>query len=109
MPPSANKLTFNVEGGGRALTRAYRKWLLDAGLLAKAQARGQGRVTGAYHLKIRAPKPAKARRDIDNICKPISDLLVKISIVPDDSNMQSICAEWVEGMAGDCEITVIEA
>jgi crossover junction endodeoxyribonuclease RusA len=75
------------------LSPRYERWLNDAGFLAKSQIRGT--VHGPYHLTIQAVRPDRKRRDLDNIIKPISDLLVKIGAVDDDCHCEMLSARWV--------------
>jgi Holliday junction resolvase RusA-like endonuclease len=71
----------------------YVTWLM----LAAVEARKQtfGRVDGPYHLSIQAARPDHRRRDIDNLIKPLSDLLVQIGVVRDDSDCEMVSARWV--------------
>ena len=59
-------------------------------------------------MEIMAVKPNGKRRDIDNIIKPISDLLVRMNIVSDDSEMVSVTARWVpaEKQGTPCKVFV---
>lgn len=100
LPPSANELWDRTPKGMR-LSEKYRSWLHKAGLLANAQRRGQ-HVNGPYSLSIQAVRPDARRRDIDNLIKATSDLLVKIGAVTDDSLCDLVSARWVtsgEGIA----------
>lgn len=72
----------------------YFAWLKEAGLVALSQ-RPVGRFHGAYTLQIQAARPDKRRRDIDNLIKPISDLLQAVGIVRDDTDCEMVSARWV--------------
>lgn len=91
-PPSANRLWIRAKRGMRK-SDAYCAWLNEAGWFAKSQR--PGKVLGAYKLSIHAPRPDKRARDIDNIIKPISDLLQAIGVVENDSYCEMVCARWV--------------
>lgn len=71
----------------------YVAWLREAGWEAKLQARG-GMIVGEYDLTVKAVRPDKRKRDLDNLLKPISDLIVGAGLVEDDSLCRRIVAEW---------------
>lgn len=71
----------------------YEQWRLEAGLVAMAQRAGN--VAGKYKLFIQAVRPDKRRRDIDNLIKPINDLMVTIGAVSDDGECEMVTARWV--------------
>lgn len=75
------------------LAPRYERWLNDAGFIAKAQSKGT--VHGPYHLSINAVRPDRKKRDLDNIIKPISDLLVKMGMVDDDCHCEMLSARWI--------------
>jgi crossover junction endodeoxyribonuclease RusA len=91
-PPSANHLWRSAKG--RVFkSRAYVDWLLEAGLQAKSQRAGS--IKGPYKLSVTAARPDKRKRDIDNLLKPISDLLKSIGAIEDDYLCEMISARWV--------------
>jgi len=52
-------------------------------------------------MTIRAVRPDKRRRDLANLEKAISDLLVDHKVIEDDSLIESLSMEWVSSdMAG---------
>jgi len=104
-PPTANRIWIRAYKGMR-LSGRYRSWLEEAGYIAIAQR--AGKITGPYKLFIEATKPDRKKRDLDNIIKPISDLLVKIGTVHDDSLCQFISAMWIPNGDG-VRVTITEA
>jgi len=82
VPPSANNLFVNVPGRGRAKSPEYRKWINEAGWLAKTAVVGKGTVEPPYIVAYEVPRDR--RRDIGNFEKAASDLLVKLRILTDD-------------------------
>jgi crossover junction endodeoxyribonuclease RusA len=92
MPPSANHLWVRARKGMRKSDR-YVAWLM----LAAYEARQQPfkRVCGPYKLSIAVSRPNKRRADIDNKIKPVSDLLMHIGAIEDDSNCEMVSARWV--------------
>lgn len=85
-PPSLNQAFRNAPGKGRILTAKYAAWAKAAGWEVQAQMVGRSRpvVSGAYGLVIEVGHHA-SRADLDNLIKPVSDLLVGLKITPDDS------------------------
>lgn len=92
-PPSANRIWRYT--GGRALKSAeYRSWI-EAMVWAVRMQR-EPCISGSYALHVSVVRPDKRRRDIDNLLKPISDVLVAAGVVEDDSLAQSITIEWAD-------------
>lgn len=92
LPPSANRL-WRSNRGRVHRSPEYLAWLEAAGWLLLSQK--PGGVSGNYKISINAVRPDKRRRDLGNLEKPISDLLVKHGVVDDDSLCEMICARWV--------------
>jgi crossover junction endodeoxyribonuclease RusA len=90
-PPTANNL-FGNGSKGRFRTAVYNGWIKAAGWSLNVQR--PGCIDGAYHLKITAERPDLRARDIDNLIKPLSDLLKKHGVIADDSKALSVFAEW---------------
>lgn len=73
----------------------YMGWLSKCELIIKSA--NIEPVKGKYKLWVRAVRPDKRRRDIDNIgSKAINDLLQKVGIVEDDCLCESVLSEWVK-------------
>jgi crossover junction endodeoxyribonuclease RusA len=96
-PPSANRLWVRAKRGMRRSDQ-YLKWLRDAGFVALA-ARPPS-IIGKYKLSVNATRPDKRKRDIDNLIKPINDLLEHIGVVADDSDCDVVTARWVTAGEG---------
>jgi crossover junction endodeoxyribonuclease RusA len=92
LPPSANRI-WRRSGTRIHKSTAYTKWLRDCGYIAKAQQ--LGKISGPYALTIQAVRPDRRRRDLDNAIKPLSDLLVSLGVVRDDSDAELISIRWV--------------
>jgi Holliday junction resolvase RusA-like endonuclease len=96
-PPSTNHLFANVPGKGRVRSKRYLGWLNAAGWdVAISRARlthGPVKVTLLVHR-------TNKRRDIDNTCKPLLDLLVKQGVLIDDSQVESLTVEWSDVVQG---------
>ena len=75
------------------LNPKYKTWQKEAAWTAINNKIGLG-AKEHYSLSIKAGRPDKRRRDIDNIIKPISDLLVAVQYVADDYLCNKVTAEW---------------
>jgi crossover junction endodeoxyribonuclease RusA len=91
-PPSANSLWVRAKKGMRR-SDSYMQWLTDAGWHVKSQKPGS--ILGPYKLSVQAARPDRRRRDLDNLLKPISDLLQSLGIIENDSDCEMITARWV--------------
>lgn len=111
-PPSANNLFINARRG-RAKSPRYREWegrALDA---IRTQLPVIHTIKGAYHLLIRMTAPDRRRRDLDNMTKAISDLLVTARVIADDCNAQVInlhrSADIIKGGAVEVIVSEVSA
>jgi crossover junction endodeoxyribonuclease RusA len=91
-PVSANDLWSRTKGG-MSKSDAYAAWLNDAGWHVKAQK--PGKISGPYKLSIQAVRPDKRKRDLDNLLKPINDLLQLVGVIENDSYCEMITARWL--------------
>ena len=104
VPPSVNGLYRNVQGRGRVKTKRYMEWINAAGwaLLESRPRKHNGAVS--VHVLIEEPKRA---RDIDNILKPLLDLLTTHRVISDDSS--KVVREITIGISPDvvgCHVTI---
>src|SRR5581483_2886249 len=94
-PPSQNHLWQRAKKGMRK-TERYQAWLEEAGWTAKAQLAPGTRIDRPYVLSVQALRPDKRRRDLDNFgFKAVSDLLVGLGVITDDSLCEMLSARWV--------------
>src|SRR3972149_3390704 len=91
-PPSANRL-WRRSGNHIHRSTKYTKWLSDAGYIALSQR--PGGINGPYRMTIQAVKPDNRRRDLDNLFKATSDLLVSVGVIDDDCECTMISAKWI--------------
>ncbi len=77
---------------GRRKSTKYLTWLRvsESELLPQKV----DKIKGSYQLELHVGKTT-TRADIDNLIKPISDLLVKMGITEDDAKMMRCSAEFV--------------
>lgn len=95
LPPSQNNMFINGRAGkGRFISPLYKAWKNEASMCAYLQ--NKARIEGPFAVQINAVRPDKRRRDIDNLIKPLVDLLVSQGFVTDDSEMQQVTATWVQ-------------
>ena len=90
-PPTANNLYRNVRKG-RVKTDHYNAWLAEA--LAVLRGQRFTYVPGSYRLALVVDAPDRRARDVDNLLKPVSDLLKKAGVISDDSKARKVSAEW---------------
>ena len=90
--PSINRL-WRIGKGRMFRSAEYQNWLAECTILIRQQRIKL--ITGKYQLLIRAVRPDKRRRDIDNLIKPISDLLQHTGIIEDDCLCETITCSWV--------------
>ena len=102
LAPSVNAL-WRVTGSRMYKTKVYKDWLEEAGWMVKQQTKQT--IEGEYVLHIRAQKNNK-RRDLDNILKATSDLLVNLHIVEDDSQCVALAAEWAKESSAPMIVTI---
>lgn len=96
-PTSTNRL-YRKTSTGVHRSPAYATWFRAAGNELNAQ--HPGKVSGPYELRISLGRPDRRRRDLDNIVKAISDLLVSHGVVSDDSEAIKITLEWSDAIFG---------
>lgn len=100
LPPSANRL-WRRSGRHIHKSSEYQAWLSDAGFLVRLRINDVATGSppqcqhGPYKLTLNATRPDKRRRDLDNLIKPIGDLITSIGLVEDDSKCEMISARWV--------------
>lgn len=91
-PPSINRLYRSIKGRS-ILSKVGRDYYRDVVPIAEATGIN---TRGPYVLIIRAHRPDKRRRDIGNLEKVTSDILVKAGVVEDDSYAQAILSSWAD-------------
>ncbi len=87
-PPTVNNY-YSVARGRKILSPKGRRYKKDATLIAKVQAAGEP-LEGEIALTIRVYPPDKRKRDIDNLLKPILDVLTNAGIYEDDSQVSDL-------------------
>lgn len=104
-PPSVNQLYSNASGIGRVKTKAYRSWENEAGL--RLNLARPAPIKGPFTIEIQAKRPNARRRDLGNLEKAVSDLLVKHGVIEDDSLMERLVMEWSEEVESGILVTLV--
>ncbi len=81
LPPSVNNL-FATVGNKRVKTKQYKAWLSDA-LTALVELKKPA--PGKYRIWVVVGGDVDQQRDLDNMLKPIGDVLVAAGIIPGDT------------------------
>lgn len=103
-PPSNNSLYMRT-ARGVTLTRNYRSWIKEAGWALKAQRPGS--ISGPVDVHMIAVKPDRRKRDVANLEKAVSDLLVRHRVIEDDSLIRHNTQQWSsEDIAPGVYITI---
>lgn len=90
-PPSTNNLFATVKRR-RVISERYRAWKHTAG--SELLIQRPEKLSGPFALTMVATRPDGRARDLDNICKPVLDLLVAHGVVRDDSDCMSLRISW---------------
>lgn len=92
-PPSANRIWR--QGQGRVhKSKEYQDWLALAAWEIRAQLGPKKVITEPFKLTIRVNRPDRRKRDLDNLLKPILDLLGHYGLIENDSLCHWIDARW---------------
>jgi len=86
-PPSTNGLFAGK--ARRYLSAGYKAWKAAAGPRVPA-----GLIAGPYSLDLIFDRPDRRARDLGNLEKAVSDLIVERGLVIDDSCCQRITLSW---------------
>ena len=94
-PPTLNTAFLNIPGRGRVASKQYKAWTAEALWMIKSQNASQFSVEVSISIGIVAPD--KRARDIDNLIKPVLDVLVKALVIKDDSSkyVRKVSAQWL--------------
>ena len=87
-PPTVNHY-YTVANGRKILSKRGRKYKEDAWVLAVAQGPNY-RLEAPISVFIRAYPPDNRKRDLDNLLKPVLDVLTTAGIYEDDSEISDL-------------------
>lgn len=80
------------------------EWRRHAEWSILSQTKGKT-VSGRYKLTVNLVRPDKRHRDLDNLFKAVSDVLVHMKVIEDDHLCERLEAGWVK-TGPECEIIV---
>lgn len=104
-PPSANNL-FRGAGKRRVTTDAYRAWRTAAGWEIRAQ--HIPLTVGAIAVEYQIERVAdRRRRDVENYCKALSDVLVSAGVITDDSLIERVTIGWADVVGVRVTVTAL--
>lgn len=105
-PLSQNGLYYNHRSGGRAASAAHSAWRQAAMQEISAQRAMLSckRIAGAYKLLLVVERRGHLNGDLGNLEKCVSDVLVKMNVVDDDSFAEEIVLRW--GAVQGCTVTI---
>lgn len=95
MPPSLNGAFMNSGTGGRHKSPRYVQWCEEAGWRLRANGPIR-KVAGSVSVSLRFAR-SETQADLDNLIKPVLDLMVTMGAMDDDRNVRAVRAEFVDG------------
>lgn len=98
-PPSVNGLYAGKDR--RYTSPKYAEWKSKAAQAMSSAPMLDGPVRVTYTFT----RPDKRKRDLGNLEKPVSDFLVKMSVIEDDCLIEEIKLKWGETAKG-CRVEV---
>lgn len=106
-PPSANNLFPSGRSGRRFASPEYKAWKTLAGLHLNSQPEhthpGDVRVVYEFH------HPDRRKRDLFNLEKALSDMLVAHGVIADDSRIVEGTVRWAADLVSGVRITIWDA
>lgn len=97
LPPLSVNNLFGNKGRGRFATQLYRDWQARAFLELRRQ--GSWHVPGKVRISLKFSRK-QTRADLDNLAKPVLDVLVKAGRIADDRNVQELRMAFADGVNG---------
>ena len=94
-PPTVNTF-YSVNKGRKLISKKGRAYKKEAGYFLKAKG-----LTGPIAVEIACNPPDKRKRDLDNILKPLLDVMTENGVYEDDSQINYLliykCSEVEKG------------
>ena len=100
-PPSTNHLFAGKSR--RYRSKAYQDWSVEAGLMLMKQ-KPLPRFPGKVNVVITCGRPDKRRRDLGNLEKAITDKLVELQVLKDDSLIECLTITWGDVVGAQIDI-----
>lgn len=96
-PVSVNALYAGKER--RHKSKRYKAWIKEA-LQELMMQRPLPEIKGPIRIQMKFGRPDKRKRDLGNLEKCVSDLLVAYQIIEDDSLIEKLILEWSPDVVG---------
>ncbi len=103
-PPSLNNAFINVKRGGRVKSKRYREWCNAAHFSVIASVPLPRRVSPPYSVRVSVPIGTRA--DIDNLIKPLFDVMQRAGVMTNDREVVEVLARKNLVTPGHCVVTV---
>ncbi len=102
-PPSVNTY-YTIARGRKILSKKGRQFKADCAFYIKS--RRPPTMTGPLEVLIDVTVPDKRKRDLDNLLKPILDVLGQYGVYEDDSQIEDLRIRKIDGTKGEVLINV---
>jgi Holliday junction resolvase RusA-like endonuclease len=97
MPPLSVNNLFANKGRGRFATKLYMDWQTRA--LIELRRQGGWHVPGPVCVRLQFTRK-QTKADLDNLAKPVLDILVKAGRIADDRNVKELRMLFSDGVSG---------
>ena len=103
-PPTVNTYWRNFNGRVliSAKGREYRKAVADQVLIQRAAKH----IDHAVKVEIKAYRPDRRRRDLDNILKALLDSMTHAGVMQDDALIEDLRVYWADEVGGMVKVTI---
>jgi len=103
-PPTVNSYWRNFNGRTiiSAKGREYRKAVADQVLIQRAAKH----IDHAVKVEIKAYRPDRRRRDLDNILKALLDSMTHAGVMEDDALIEDLRVFWAKEVGGMVKVTI---
>ena len=103
-PPTVNNY-YTVWKGRKIISKKGKQFKKDCAIYIY---RLGTQMKGDLQVEISVCMPDKRRRDLDNLLKPILDVLGEYGVYEDDSQISDLRIKKIDGETGDVLITIKE-
>ena len=103
-PPTVNTYWRNINGRTiiSAKGREYRKAVADQVLIQRAAKH----IDFAVKIEIKAYRPDRRRRDLDNLLKALLDSMTHAGVMHDDALIEDLRVYWADEVGGMVKVTI---